>query len=303
MNEFMAETNIDNLLRLMGIDLKEGKWRVLEVILSSHEKSGDGLTFAELKTGLEKLEGKPMKRPLIYRYLKDLEEKGIVFVDRTSQNNLYVIDNETTLQSLKTLNSIAIRDLKMQQRTLATKIEQISHLSAETLSFEYIELLTGKKVQDIPRTARGLREILKLIQDKILTQAKENDIIRCSVEWNVLAQIMTSNLTDLRKLAVTDGVNIHFLINEISKIELQEFMVNTDVTALSQIFGTTAKIRVSTRNAKTYQGAYLNDLGIVLLVSMEPYTAVWIPRQNNTLLIYDALSKFDEDFSIAENMV
>ncbi|MHA1929162.1 MAG: hypothetical protein ACTSV2_11370 [Candidatus Thorarchaeota archaeon] len=299
----MDRSNIDDMLRLMGIDLKEGKWRVLEIILSSHEKSGDGLTFAELKAGLEKLEGKPMKRPLIYRYLKDLEQKGIVFVDRTSRNNLYVIDYETTLQSLKTMNSIAIRDLKKEQRTLGTKIDQMSQLSAETLSFEFIELLTGKKAQDKPRIAKGLQEILKLIQDKILIRSSEHDIIRCSIEWSFLAEIMTAHLEELGKLTVAEGVNIHFLINEVSRTELEKFMGSTDTTTLVQIFGKNTRMRISTRTTKTYQGVYLNDHGIVLLVSMEPYAALWIPKQNNTLLIYDVLTKFDKDFSNAENMV
>ena len=64
-----------------------------------------------------------------------------------------------------------------------------------------------------------------------------------------------------------------------------------------------AESRVTFKKTKTYQSVSLNRDGIVLIVSEDPYTGVWVPRTVNSKLVDDVINSFDEDFENAVDLL
>ena len=73
---------------------------------------------------------------------------------------------------------------------------------------------------------------------------------------------------------------------------MQEYKQIRSIPAIKDL----AETKVTFKDTKTYQSVSLNRDGIVLVVSEEPYTAVWVPRSVNSKLVDDVIDSYDEDF-------
>ncbi|MHA1577742.1 MAG: hypothetical protein ACTSU3_10315 [Candidatus Thorarchaeota archaeon] len=293
---------LERVLQLLGVNLKQGKWRILQVILSSQEELGAGITFDVLKKGIEELEGKKVARPLIYRYLKELEENGILYIDRTSRTNRYVIDEETVIQSLQTSRAIVVSDLKKDLRTTTAKHDILSEISADRLKDGFIESLTGKKVQDTTQVGTNLDEIRKIIYDKIFSRTLENDIVRFSLEYETLIAIMDDELIRSGVKLASKKIKFQVLVTESDTMKMKERVLSSTRLSVKSREQLIMEFRISPKTTRTYQSISLNEEGIILVVSANPLSAIWIPRSQNKLLVEDVISGFKQNYSEAVRM-
>ena len=95
-------TKRNETLALLGFDIESNEMKVLRAIMSSQDELGAGCTFSVFQRHLrDVLGGKKMSRPLIYRYLKSLEESGMLVVNRNVSPNLYIVTFETVFHTLE----------------------------------------------------------------------------------------------------------------------------------------------------------------------------------------------------------
>ncbi len=288
---------LERILQLLGVNLKQGKWRILRVILSSQEELGAGITFDVLKKGIEALDGKEVARPLIYRYLKELEENGMLYIDRTSRTNRYVIDEETVIHSLQTSRAILVSDLKKDLRTTAAKYDILSEISADRLKDGFIESLTGKKVRNTTQVGTKLDDIRELVYDKIFSRTRDDDVLRFSLEYDTHDAIMSEELVKSGMKVPSKNIKFQVLISESDSQLFENRIRNSPFLKGKGGEQLIIDFRVSKKTTKTYQSISLNEDGIVLLVSANPLSAIWIPRSENTMLVDDVISTFKQDFS------
>lgn len=293
---------LEDILQLLGINLKQGKWKVLSVILSAQEELGAGITFNVLKKGLEATEGKKVARPLIYRYLKELEENGMLYIDRTSRTNLYVIDEETVIQSLRTSRAIKVSELKKDLRTITAKGDILAVVSSDRLTEGFVETLTGKKSEDTTKVGTDLGDVRKLIHDKIFSRARANDFVRFSLDYDTLDAILDEDFILTGVKLAAKRIKFQVLISQAKNQILEGRIRSSPYLKVRSGEELRIEYRISTRTTKTHQCVTLNADGIVLLVSVNPLSAIWIPRSQNKLLVEDVISRFDQDYSEAVPM-
>ncbi|MHA2424399.1 MAG: hypothetical protein ACXAEF_06400 [Candidatus Thorarchaeota archaeon] len=292
--------SVEKAWTLMGVDLKDGRSRVLKAIISAQNEIGSGCTFDELRSALLKVTGgKEVARPLIYRYLKSLEEDKLIQVDRDSNPNLYIADITILSHGLNSIRDLKINELELQYDKLSRTLSTLTTVDASWLARDLIEMLVGIPFESGSRYTQGQREIHELIGSEIYSRARGGDLVRVTLDWDFHSSGSEEKKRELGRTMFAKGVKMKFLLHNpqradrdllLSRIEEYRQIRSNDVLR------NLAETKVTHKDTKTYQSISLNRDGIVLIVSEDPYTAVWVPRSVNSKLVDDVIDSYDEDF-------
>jgi len=263
----------------------------------TQEEMGAGVRFETLEDKLrELLGGKKMSRPLIYRYLKALEESSILKVNRDVNPNLYMVSFESIIQAIDRSRTNGLAELESSLKQIETEEISLRNLDRSWLARRLLLRLSGKPERVGTKTARGLMEAHFLIDNEIYSRAMEGDTIRVTLDWFTLSE---------RAEIERQAAGLRLAVKGVLIKSLQYFpeRVSKDVVRLRynrlkdlRDKGIEADYRIANRSARTYQGVALNKDSIALVVAEEPLTLVWIPRVSNAALIDEAVSSYDRDF-------
>jgi DNA-binding transcriptional ArsR family regulator len=264
---------------------------------------GTQISFKEMYDQLEREEGgKGMARPLVYRYLKSLEEDGLIVVDRSAYRNTYSVGLETLALAFEELRKDALESMQRRLDEIVQQQEAIQSSSVTDITLDLVESLVGRLEDPAPRTVSGFEGIQRLIDTEIYTKAREGDIIRATVDWVVLDPDVERQRQEGARRLLERGIEWRSLIR-------QPWAHNETIGAMRKEFYEEVKgkhnvsFRFIGKKEYGYQLIGKNREGIVLIVSEDPTTAIWIPRTTNSVIVDDALNSFDAEFEVAVDMM
>jgi hypothetical protein len=273
-------------LEVLRVNLEEGQYKVLRAILMAQDESTEAVTFSQIQDQIIIEKRKKMTRPLAYRYLKALENRGYIEVAKGSYRNEYKANYNTIMRAIQKSRHETMESLWKKRDELESKRKYLLNLNLAEISTEIIELLAEKEFRNTPRSATGLDNIHRLTDAVLYSKAKKGDVIRVSYDW-------VQREDDIEKRRVHNEISS--LQTNLSKMRAKEYRLMKEA-------GLRVDARVSFESDHTYQIIALNKEGIVLIVSEEPVTAVWIPRSANAQLVDDAIDSFDAHFNVAKDM-
>ncbi|MDF1538553.1 MAG: hypothetical protein P1Q69_06590 [Candidatus Thorarchaeota archaeon] len=303
----MTEYSSKKALDILGIDLRDGRSRILRAIVSTQDEKGVGTTFDAMRTKLlEETGGKEIARPLIYRYLKFLEGDGLIVVDRSSAPNQYITNLPVLSRGIEAIRVQHVTKLKENQKSLLATHETVSTLTPSWLARDLIETLLGTRFESGSRSTQGINEIQDLIGSEIYSRAREGDVIRATLDWNFRTKSYEEKNRNIGIALFSKKVLMKFILHnpdyvnqDLLRDRIQEYKRLKSIPEI----GKYAESRVTFKTTKTYQAVSLNREGVVLVVSDDPYTAVWIPRSVNSKLVDEIVDRFDEDFDGSTDLV
>jgi sugar-specific transcriptional regulator TrmB len=285
-------------LETIGLDLKEGRARVLHAVILSQSKTGDAIPFTVFNKTLRSLSSsKEMARPLIYRYLKNLEEAGLIAVDRGSRPVKYSTTTSVLTDALKNLQLQTLAQLKTELKQIKTQQSQISELSLRELAQGMNELLSGTQEVAMPRSAHGREMIQNLIDTEIYSRAVSGDTIRINLAWRFLASPDEKYRERAVVKLIRQGVRIRTILRNAADQDAEILIKRKELYEELREHAAGVEFRISESQKQTYQGVFLNNESVVLLLSESPPTAIWIPRSANAQLADDAIEHFEREFA------
>lgn len=290
-------TKRNETLALLGFDIESNEMKVLRAIMSSQDELGAGCTFSVFQRHLrDVLGGKKMSRPLIYRYLKSLEESGMLVVNRNVSPNLYIVTFETVFHTLEKAKKVLTSRLNAESDTIQHRYDILHNTDWSWLAKKLHFQLVGKTEKMTTKAATGLQDAQYLIDNEIYSKAVKGDTIRATVDWTndsdreeILRQVIGLQL-------LAKGVRIKALqylpdntSDEILRLRYDRLRENTEDNI-------DVGFRIAKRRVRTYQGVCINRDSYALVVSESPLTVVWMPRSANAYLIDEAVKSFDRDY-------
>ncbi|MFW9850939.1 MAG: hypothetical protein ACFFF4_17565 [Candidatus Thorarchaeota archaeon] len=294
-------------MELLDIDLADGKSRVLKGAILAQRRLGEGVTFDELRSKIaEKQGGKRVVRPLIYRYLKSLEESGFLDVDRSSNPNQYIVNISNLSEGIERSRLVKLSELTLKHGEIQELIQNLNNTTPVWLARDMVELLVGSTYVSNSRSAQGMIQIQNMINSEIYSRARQGDIIRCTLDWDFQPASYEEKNRRIGFALFSNKVKMRFLLHDPSRVDqalladrIQVYRGVQSDPNLSEY----AETRVTFKKTKTYQCVALNREGIVLIVSEDPYTGVWIPRTVNQKLVDEVVDQYDRDFATGVDLL
>jgi predicted transcriptional regulator len=297
----LSMQQIPEVLEIIDLDLNKKDMIVLGALLKAQNEPTAFVDFESLREQLAKDEGgKKGKDSLIYRSLSWLEQAGLIRVDRSGHKHGYNSNVGMMYTFLKHRIKAKTSDLAKETRTIDAEIQIMSEINVDSLVADIIALASGTKLVDRPVFAQGWQNIIKLLDDKIYRNVKKNDIIRFTLEWYNQPEELEESRVDRIEEMLKMGVEIRGL--EHRKPEKKRFQRFTQRNSFYLQKGYKAGLRVCLRKDSTYQFIGRNSEGILLIVSENPLSATWLPRDANPELVDNAIETFDTDYNTGKNI-
>ncbi|TFG33108.1 hypothetical protein EU528_01245 [Candidatus Thorarchaeota archaeon] len=297
----MNKDQYKEVLEILNFESTRKEMVILGALLKSQNEPTAFVDFEAIRSQLAIEEGgKKGKDPLIYRGLSGLEKTGFIQVDRSEHKHGYNTDVGLMHEVFRKAINKAISKLENELHLIDTEIEQLSKIDIEELSTDMISLAAGKQKIEKPVFAEGWENVIQLIEDKIYTYAKKGDLVRFSLEWLSRSDMITPIRADRLGRLMDEGVI--FLGLEHNKISKQQRELFKRFTLAYREQGFNPGFRICERQDSTYQFVGRNDEGIVLIVSENPMSATWIPRNANPDLVDNAIESFDTDYDVGEDI-
>jgi DNA-binding HxlR family transcriptional regulator len=295
----MSDDSNERLFQLLGFNLEEGKYRVLRVILASIDEEKKSVRYDDLAKRIEEIEGKKIARQLFYRYIKALEEDGFVEVDRSRYRRHYSSNYDMILHAVEQKRTSILEELRVEHQNLTDVKESIEDISTASLARRTREILAGRKLPERARSVSGFPDVQNLIDDVVYNRAEDGDIIRITLDW-----VGIENLNEERRDAIRErfgykDVTFRMLYHKTPDKDALEFLKQGMIDDKSVWH---IEIRFCPRSERTYELIALNQYGVVLIMSLAPLTALWIPQAENELLVNDAIDTFDRDYEDAQTL-
>ncbi|MFW9954165.1 MAG: hypothetical protein ACFFD3_06405 [Candidatus Thorarchaeota archaeon] len=303
----MKRDDYEEILRRIGMDQTQNKSKVLQALLKAQGESQESVTFDEIRSRfIQETGGRYVYSSEIYRHLTPLEKDGLILVERTSNPNLYRSNSSILAMGIDILLNKEIDKTEIQLDGFKRSLTILSGIDPEWLARDLIELLVGGPYESKSRSVQGMSQIQALINAEIYSRARTGDTIRVTLDWDFKEGIDEAKLRSIGYALFMKHVRIEFLLHDPERADskllrdrLEEYRRVKDNPQFRQY----AEPRVTYRKTKTYQFVSLNREGIVLIVSEDPYTGVWIPRSANPKLIDEVINRFDKDFEIAKSFL
>lgn len=291
----MIDTQYQTIIELLDFEIHRKNMVVLGAILKSQKEPTNYVDFATIRAQLEIDEGgRKGKDSLIYRSLSWLEKIGFIKVDRSEHKHGYNSDLGLLHKVFREAMKEATHEIKSEIEDIDSEIEVLSKIDTKNLGSEMISIAAGKKKIEKPVFAEGWEDVFQLIDDKIYKHVEKGDLVRFSLEWLNRSEMITPVRIERIGILLENGVIFHGL--EHNKIDKHHQDLLKNFTLYFRDKGYQPGFSICERKDATYQFVGRNDEGIVLIVSENPMSATWIPRNANPELIDNAIKSFDEDY-------
>jgi hypothetical protein len=290
-------------MELIEFHFNQMKLRVLKSMIEAQKKFGVKLAFSDIRSQIISEENKEeIDNSLVYRCLTMLEDEGYIEIDRKSYRHLYHTDHYLIEQALKRLKEAKMKVLLELKKSLDEEKSAISKVDSSKLVKKLQKFLSGPLVKNQPRFAYGLEGIYWMIDNEIYDKAKTGDIIRMTLDWVKPDQERENQRYTIARELSKRGVKIKVLTHADQDFDSISFEFRIKMYSQLKNLNTKVNARISANSSNTYQFVARNNLGIVLIVSENPLTGMWIPRASNQSLVNDAVERFDDDFSGSRDM-
>ncbi|TFG12269.1 hypothetical protein EU537_09995 [Candidatus Thorarchaeota archaeon] len=300
----MQDPSINEEFDLLGLDINEVRFLVLQAIALASRKSGSSVTFTQLNEVLTDLrQGKKTAKPQIYRYITEMEELGFIAVDRSEYRNRYETNVQYIGKSLISLKAATQKDMEERLKTIGHERKELDEIAITRLSREFSLLLTGKELQQQPRVIEGIEAIHNVIESVFYELAETGDIVRATLDWVDIPKNMESIRWDAIRRIVARGAQyrIMYRLNSIPSLDTLESRKNA-YRSIRKEFNNIS-LRESRKEAKSYDGLSLNRDSILLIVTERPLTAIYVPRSENAELVDSFVHSYDAEFEKAEDVI
>jgi Fe2+ or Zn2+ uptake regulation protein len=300
----MQDSNLQEEFNLLGLDLSEVRFLVLEAIALAGRKTGASVTFAQLNQILTDLrKGKKTAKPQIYRYITELEELGLIRVDRSEYRNRYETNIQLIANSLISLKSITRRKLGKGIEAIKEEKRELEQISLTRLSREFSLLLTGKELQQQPRVIEGIEAIHNVIESIFYELAGTGDIVRSTLDWvNIPENLETVRWKAVKRI-VEKGAQYRIMYRLNSAPNREKLKMRKDEYSSIKKEFSNISLKQSRKETKSYDGLSLNRESILLIVTESPLTAIYVPRSENAELVDSFVNTYDEEFANAEDVI
>ncbi len=291
------ELRHEEVLEIIGLDKIRKDMVVLSALLKSQKIPTEFVDFETIREQLAIEEGtRKGKDSLIYRSLSWLEKEGFLKIDRTGHKHGYNSSISLIQGALERIISANIKTLEKELVNTDSEVATLSEIVSDIMAGAVIDLAAGKRKIEKPVFAQGWDNILMLLDDKVYKGLKKGDVIRITLEWLVQYDIMDPvRLKSIEKLC-ENGVELRVLDHDKGERNLRAQFMEPIKTWLEK--GYNIKYRISPRKDSTYQFIARATEGIVLVVSENPLSATWIPKDSNPELVYNAIDSFDKDYEL-----
>ena len=300
----MQSPDLEKEFSLLGLDLSEVRFLVLKAIAAAKRKSGTSITFNELNEVLTDLRhGKKTAKPQIYRYITELEELGFITVDRSEYRNRYGTNVRLIADSLNSLMDLKRNELEKRSRTIRQEKKELDEIPITRLSREFSLLLTGEELEQHPRVIEGIEAMHNVIESVFYELASSGDIVRATLDWISIPEELEHIRWEAVSQIVARGVEfrIMFRLNSIPSpktLDMRKEAYQSIRNEFSNI-----SLKQSKKDTKSYDGISLNREGVLLVVTEQPLTAIYVPRSENAELVDSYVDSYDNEFAEAENVI
>ncbi len=291
------ELQHEEVLEIIGLDKIRKDMVVLSAVLKSQKDPTDFVDFETLREQLAIEEGtRKGKDSLIYRSLSWLEKEGFLKIDKTSHKHGYNSSISLIRGALERIISTKIKILEKELVNTDSEVSTLSDMVSDIMAGAVIDLAAGKRKIEKPVFAQGWDNILMLLDDKVYKGLKNGDVIRITLEWLTQHDIMDPIRVKGAEKLCEKGVEFRALDNNKGERNLRTQLMEPMKTWLEK--GFKIRYRISPRKDSTYQFIARNTDGIVLVVSENPLSATWIPKDSNPELVDNAIDSFDKDYEL-----
>ncbi len=293
-----------SILEVIGFDADENKTKVLAAIVKSKTHSRDWVSFKNLYAQLLLEKGSiHVAEPLVYRALSDLEEEGYISVDRSGYRHRYQSNLSQITSALRTRIITTKRNIRGKIKHLSRKLEVVRDLENNPPTQILFEYITETRLEERTEYVTGIDSVRSLIDEKIYARARKGDIVRISTAWTRSHWSQAEQrFSRLGLLARREAI--------IRVLTSKEWIVpDTIGEALKKYYGKLKdasmqiEVRRRTSEKAIYQMVARNVDEMVLIVSEDPVSAIFIPRNANPMLIDSSVRAFDDEFSKGVNII
>ncbi len=292
------------ILEVIGFGGDENKTKVLAAIVKSRTHSRDWVSFKDLYAQLLLEKGSThVAEPLVYRALSDLEEEGYISVDRSGYRHGYQSNLSQITSALRTKIITTKKSIRDKIKHLSRDLEVINDLENSPPTQILLESVTEARLEERTEYVTGIDTVRSLIDEKIYARARKGDIVRISTSWTRSHWSQAEQrFSRLGLLARREAV-IRVLTSK------QWVVPGTTGEALKKYYeelkdvSTQIEVRRRTSEKAIYQMVARNVDEMVLIVSENPVSAIFIPRNANPMLIDSSVRAFDNEFSKGVNII
>jgi hypothetical protein len=299
-----SSQKLERSLRQLGFDPDTRALGVLRAMMRIQSTPPRSLDIAEIHDSLMHVEpGIALSKAWVRKVLLQLLDMQMIRVENESDSRRkYISDVDTIVAGLEQLKGQTLTDLEKRRRALNDELDRLSAINLGDLARSITGEIVAKVEQPSSKLLKGLEAYRDFTNTEIYARAGPGDVIRVAQLW---LKPFTGNIIERIEHilgAAERGANVRyritagilaandFLTAGVRKDKLVEFFVR----ALAQRQkGMNIDIRIHPARTPTYHFASLNEESMVMLLSEDPLTAMWLSRSFNPDLIQTAIASFD----------
>lgn len=277
---------------------------VLRAMMRIQSTPSRSLGVTEIHDSLMRAEpGTALSKAWVRKVLDQLSQVQMIRVENQSEpRRKYVSDIDTILAGLERLKGQTLSILEKRKESLQAEFNQ---LTAINLGDE-AQAVTGETAsegrQPTSRLLKGIEAYRKFTDAEIYSRAGQGDVVRIAqlrlkpFRARVLDRVSrvlmaAENGADVRCCVTADVLSADdFLVDSFPKSTLVEFFVRAYEACQK---GLKLDLRIQTGGAHTYHFSSLNRESMVILVSEDPFAAMWVCRSFNPTLFETAINSFE----------
>ncbi|MBD3407814.1 MAG: hypothetical protein GF411_16970 [Candidatus Lokiarchaeota archaeon] len=295
-----------SILGLVDDEKPSSEMLILQAILQSLSQGNTSLTSKEIYSTLVTSFGASLTRPWVQRLLKKLETTGLIkTVTEGSYRKHYTADINTVISGLEAIRKNQIQEIEEQKEYLEDRLEILSKLNCSQLAQQLFETYSDERPTVKARFLKGLNEIHIVLNDLMETSADPNSKIRVILQWvqSTLDDHVENRMQKFLRTAMK-GIEIQYLVGpellEIDDIEKSGFPVDFFKQMLQVLDGFRKQgIPFTVRlyeGPRTYSHLTIGSEQMVLIITENPMTAIYVSRDFNPDMIDNVCEAFDKEW-------
>ncbi len=301
-------SNEEEYFDILGISLISRNYEILKTIQSFTEEQGIPPTFNDIENRVNATRNESFSKQWIYKCLSDLEEEGMISIDRINKPTTYAISLLSLRAGLDRLVLQKLKELEESKKEIIARKEEILSESTYNLAFHLVDTLSGKRIEKPTGVIEGVDNIRRFILLEICELSKPGDIVRANKRLEFIESKHDETIVSIERSileTITKGVKIKALLAHHSLEEAYQManlrdLFEREATLFQQaISSELIDIRSPTEDLMPYRIIALNNdkMFMFLSDSGDPDTVALIFREDNPALVDDAIERFDAIFN------
>jgi hypothetical protein len=311
-----SSQKLERSLRQLGFDQDTRALSVLRAMMKIQSTPPRSLDIAEIHDSLMQVEpGTALSKAWVRKVMQQLLDMQMIRVENESDSRRkYISDVDTIVAGLEQLKGQTLTDLEKHRRALKDELDRLSAINLGDLARSITGEIVSKIEQPSSKLLKGLEAYRDFTNTEIYARAGPGDVVRLAQLW---LKPFTGSITERIEYilgAAERGADVRyritagilsandFLTASVRKDKLVEFFVRASAQRQK---GMNIDVRIHPARTPTYHFSSLNEDSMVMLLSEDPLTAMWLSRNFNPDLIQTAIASFDrtwiQSISVLDN--